>query len=114
MSVKKTTPKVKTEIQDAINASEKKSFEDIKEFLDLSPFGVLYLDDANRITGINSTAANYLESSKEELLGKSIFDFLQTKDESSLNKESIKDFILNNSTTFKTRKTIHDFRNQQL
>lgn len=78
----------------------KKSFEEVRNFLDLSPFGVVYLDDECLITGVNSTICNWLCIEKEEIIGTSIFKFL--KDESNLNEESVKIFVNYDDFSFKT------------
>jgi two-component system cell cycle sensor histidine kinase/response regulator CckA len=53
------------------------NYEKLENFLDNFPFGVFYVDSIGKIMGANTTFANFVNSSKDRIIGVSIGDFIE-------------------------------------
>ncbi|MBR1944435.1 MAG: response regulator [Alphaproteobacteria bacterium] len=62
----------------------------LEAFIDNLPVGIFYIDNECKILACNTTFANYLKTNKENLIGFSLYDFIEDFDLSKIDTEPIR------------------------
>lgn len=67
-----------------------RNYKKLEAFIDNLPVGIFYIDNDCKILACNTTFANYLKTNKDNVIGFSLYDFIEDFDFSKIDQEPIR------------------------